>query len=184
MQKICGIDEAGRGCVAGDLCVGACVINSSILGLNDSKKLSSKKREILFDEITQKCEFLILTYSPLQIDEMGLSWCLKDALLKIKNHFLECEFIYDGNTSFGVSGIKTLIKADAQVPEVSAASILAKVTRDKNLAKLAPLYPQYDFNSNKGYCTKSHIEAIKKYGLCEVHRKSYKLKALEKSLFD
>lgn len=181
---LCGIDEAGRGCIAGELCVAGVVLNSSIAGLNDSKKLSEKKREILYDEIIKNSKFKIITFSPKQIDESGLSECLRLALVQIKEFFKGCEFIYDGNTNFGVSGISTMIKADASVPEVSAASILAKVTRDRNLKKIAINFSQYNLEKNKGYLTKAHIEAISKYGLSEIHRHSYKIKSLEKGLFD
>ncbi len=90
----------------------------------------------------------------------------------------------DGNTNFGVSEVKHLIKADTLVPEVSAASILAKVSRDKIMCELHETYPNYDFKSHKGYGTKSHIELIKKFGYSKIHRKSFRLKALEPSLFD
>jgi len=88
-------------------------------------------------------------------------------------------YLFDGNSSFGVENLQTMIKADAKVPEVSAASILAKVTRDRSMIEASKIYPEYEFEKHKGYITKRHIELIKKYGYCEIHRKSYKLKALE-----
>jgi ribonuclease HII len=180
---ICGIDEAGRGCLAGDLCVSGVALNSEISGLNDSKKLSEKKRELLYEQICKNSKFLIVTFTSEEVDELGLSQCLKKALLKIKAEFYEYKFIFDGNTNFGVGGIQTMIKADAILAEVSAASILAKVTRDRNLLKAHEKYPNFNFLKHKGYATKAHIEAIKKYGYTEFHRKSYHLKALEKTLF-
>ncbi len=90
----------------------------------------------------------------------------------------------DGNTNFGVEGVKSLIKADSLVKEVSAASILAKVSRDKLMCEMDEIYPQYNFKSHKGYGTKAHVELIKKYGHSKIHRKTFKIKSLEKSLFD
>jgi ribonuclease HII len=95
----------------------------------------------------------------------------------------EADYLYDGNSTFGVSGLKTLVKADATIPEVSAASILAKVTRDREMIELAKHYPQYGFKGHKGYGSQKHIEAIKKFGQCDIHRKSFKLKALQETLF-
>ena len=204
---ICGIDEAGRGCVAGDLCIAGCVLCGEITGLNDSKKLSEKKREILYEEITQNSQYLIVSFSSADIDKMGLSACLRQGLEKIKEHFANLyknvqnfsldeskidtyeksknlHFIYDGNTNFGVNSVATLIKADAKVPSVSAASILAKVTHDRAIRKYDEIYPHYDLAKNKGYASKTHIEMIKKHGYSEFHRKSYRLKALESGLFD
>ncbi|MBQ7271874.1 MAG: ribonuclease HII, partial [Campylobacter sp.] len=96
----------------------------------------------------------------------------------------DCEIIYDGNTTFGVCGFKTLVKADASVPAVSAASILAKVTRDKKMVEFDEQFPEYGFKKNKGYGSKTHIEAISKFGLSPCHRKSFRIKSLsQKSLF-
>ncbi len=184
MKKLCGIDEAGRGCLAGDLVVAGCVLDKCIEGLGDSKKLSEKKREELFRLITKNAQHKIVSFTSSEVDEFGLSHCLKTALMQIKEHFSSYEILYDGNTNFGVQGVKTLIKADATVPQVSAASILAKVSRDHSIENYAKAYPNYGFETNKGYGSKAHIEAIKKYGLSPVHRKSYKIKALQKSLFE
>lgn len=185
---ICGIDEAGRGCIAGDLCIAGVVLNSSITGLNDSKKLSQKRREILYDEIIKNSSYKIVIFSSSDVDNFGLSECLRRGLSEIYNYFLakfsEVEFIYDGNTNFGVGEISTMVKADAIVAEVSAASILAKVTRDNNIFKLDKIYPQYSLAKNKGYLTKAHIKAIKEFGLSKIHRHSYKIKSLQKNLFD
>ena len=92
-------------------------------------------------------------------------------------------YLFDGNTTFGVKELKTMVKADGKVAEVSAASILAKVTHDKDILEEAKKYPQYEFEKHKGYGTARHIELIKKYGYCNIHRKSYKLKALQPTLF-
>ena len=183
---ICGIDEAGRGCVAGPLCVAGCILKTDIVGLNDSKKLSEKRRNGLFSEIVANSHYKIVEFSSAQVDEMGLSKCLKTALESIVEYFrdFDCEIIYDGNTTFGAKGFKTLVKADATVPAVSAASILAKVTRDKKMIEFDKEFPAYGFKKNKGYGCKAHIEAIEKFGLTPCHRKSFYIKSLsQKSLF-
>lgn len=180
---LCGIDEAGRGPLAGPLYIAGVILDEAIEGLGDSKKLSEKKREVLFDEICSKSRFHISRFSAEQIDTLGISKCLSAGLREIMEALGEADYLYDGNSKFGVSGIRTMIKADATIPEVSAASILAKVSRDREMVELAPLYPQYGFDGHKGYGSASHIEAIRRYGYCEIHRKSFKLKALQPSLF-
>ena len=180
---LCGIDEAGRGPLAGPLYIAGVILDEAIEGLGDSKKLSEKKREALFDEIRSKSRFHISRFSAEQIDTLGISKCLSAGLREIMEALGEADYLYDGNSKFGVSGIRTMIKADATIPEVSAASILAKVSRDREMVELAPLYPQYGFDGHKGYGSASHIEAIRRYGYCEIHRKSFKLKALQPSLF-
>ncbi len=175
---LCGIDEAGRGCLAGDLVVAGCVLHVKIKELNDSKKLTAKKREELFGIIVKKSDYKIVTFSSEEVDNKGLSTCLKTAISQIQKHFKDCEILMDGNTNFGVNGVKTLIKADSKVPEVSAASILAKVTRDRNILKYDKLYPQYGFSKHKGYGTKLHVEKIKQFGYCPIHRKTFKIKSI------
>ena len=102
-MEICGIDEAGRGALAGPLAVAACVLKHEIAGLNDSKKLTAKRREELFKEIVKNSEFLIAYFSNEQIDELGLSECLRRALRLFKAHFADCELLYDGNANWPVS---------------------------------------------------------------------------------
>ena len=182
-MKLCGIDEAGRGPLAGDLVIAGCILNTHIDGLNDSKKLSEKKRETLYKIIIKDSSYHIVKFSPKQIDADGISICLKKGLQEIMKN-LECEnYLFDGNTTFGVQGLETMIKADGKIPEVSAASILAKVTHDRCIIEEAKKYPQYQFEKHKGYGTALHVEMIKKYGYCEIHRRSYKIKALQTSLF-
>lgn len=179
---ICGIDEAGRGALAGELVVAACALKAEISGLNDSKKLTPKKREILFGEICKNSEFLIVYFNAKIVDLLGLSACLAKALVVFKERFKNYEIIFDGNLDYGV-GIQTLIKADAKIPAVSAASILAKVSRDRQMILMDKIYPNYGFKKHKGYGTKEHLRAISKFGDCEITRKSFKVKKLQKTLF-
>lgn len=183
IHRVVGIDEAGRGALAGHLFVAGCLLKEQIAGIKDSKELSAKKRAELFTLIKERSNYLILSFSSAQIDEMGLSWCLKTALIIIKRHFAGFSFLYDGNTNFGVQGIKTLIKADSKVLQVGAASILAKVSRDTLMSALDESFAVYGFAKHKGYASKAHIDAIAKFGLSDIHRKSFKLKCFEKSLF-
>jgi len=117
-----------------------------------------------------------------------LSKSLNIALNEIIQRFIadEVNIIFDGNSSFGVSGIQTIVKADDTILEVSSASILSKVTRDRIMLDYSKIYPNYGFEAHKGYCTKKHIEAIMKFGLCEIHRKSFKIpiNSLQKKLFN
>jgi len=182
---LCGIDEAGRGPIAGDLVVAGCIFKEgeSIEGLDDSKKISEKKREALFDIIREHTEHHIVVIKPSTIDEKGLSFCMKEALLEIKSRLNATHYLFDGNTTFGVTELETMVKADGKVREVSAASILAKVTHDRNIIRDAKKYPEYGFEKHKGYGTKFHVEMIKQYGYTPIHRRSYRLKALEATLF-
>ena len=177
---LCGIDEAGRGPIAGPLVVAGAILLEEITGLNDSKVLSEKKREKLFEEIIKKSKYHIVFTDAKTIDEKGLSFCLKSSITEImetlKNY---CdEFLMDGNTTFGISGLNCKIKADATVAQVSAASILAKVSRDRYMLDISKNFPNYNFDKHKGYGTKAHIEAIRKFGRSDIHRFSFKLKTL------
>lgn len=173
--KLVGIDEAGRGALAGPMMMAACRLRCELPELEDSKKLSEKRREQFYELIIQNSDFLILAFSNEQIDNLGLSLCLKKGLEVIKLHFERSFLLYDGNTNFGVGGIKTLIKADSLVKEVSAASILAKVSRDRVMKELSKDFPHYEFEKHKAYGTKRHKELIAKFGACRIHRKSFKL---------
>ncbi|MBS9782680.1 MAG: ribonuclease HII [Arcobacter sp.] len=180
MKKLCGIDEAGRGPLAGPLVLAGVILKEDIKGLNDSKVLSEKKREVLFDTIKEKSHYHIVFTSAKDIDEKDISPCIKNSIEEIIDKLKDkCDtFLMDGNTSFGIGGLEHKIKADASVAEVSAASILAKVSRDRYMVKISSSYPQYNFEKHKGYGTKAHIEAIKKYGRSEEHRFTFRLKAL------
>ncbi|EAL9070626.1 TPA: ribonuclease HII [Campylobacter jejuni] len=174
--NLIGIDEAGRGALAGPMMMAACKLNKKLDGLCDSKKLSEKKREELYEIIIKNSNYLILAFSSEQIDTLGLSTCLKTGLKLIKKHFkAENNFLYDGNTNLGINGIKTQIKADTSILQVSAASILAKVSKDRVMNFLAKDFPCYEFEKNKAYGTKAHKEVIAKFGICKLHRKSFKL---------
>lgn len=192
MKNMCGIDEAGRGPLAGPLVVAGTVLIQDIIGLNDSKVLSEKKREELFDEIIKKSKYHIVFKSAKEIDDFGISSCLKSSILEIIENLKEFSdfFLMDGNTNFGIEILQKEIKADAKYPQVSAASILAKVSRDRFMVKISEDFKEYDFKKHKGYGTKAHIEAIKKFGRSPIHRTSYKIKGIDnnedltKSLFE
>ena len=182
---LCGIDEAGRGPIAGDLVVAGCIFysNTKIDGLNDSKKISEKRRYELFEEILPNTINHVVIISPQEIDTDGISKCMTRALEEIKSILNADEYLFDGNTTFGVKGLDTMVKADGKVAEVSAASILAKVVHDLNIIRDSKIYPQYSFEKHKGYGTKLHVEMIKEHGYCAIHRRSFRLKALQETLF-
>jgi ribonuclease HII len=182
-MTLCGIDEAGRGPIAGPLCFAGCILKKSIEGLNDSKKLTEKKRAELFEKIIDKSTYHIVWHSAKEIDEIGISACIKRSLLEIKKSLKADTYLFDGNSKFGVDGLETMVKADASVQEVMAASIIAKVSRDNLMIEAHLKYPGYVFDSHKGYGTAAHKDAIRKYGLCDMHRESFKPKALQASLF-
>ena len=185
MKNLCGIDEAGRGPLAGPMVVAGVILEKDILGLNDSKVLSEKKREKLFDEIKEKSKYHIVFKSAKEIDDFGISFCLKSSILEIMEQLQEFSnnFLMDGNTNFGIQNLQKEIKADAKYARVSAASILAKVSRDRFMDEISPLYANYNFHKHKGYGTKAHIEAIRKFGRSDIHRFSFKLKALGETEF-
>ena len=180
MKNLCGIDEAGRGPLAGPLVVAGVILEKDILGLNDSKVLSEKKREKLFDEIKEKSKYHIVFKSAKEIDDFGISFCLKSSIFEIMEQLQEFSnnFLMDGNTNFGIQNLQKEIKADAKYACVSAASILAKVSRDRFMDEISPLYANYNFHKHKGYGTKAHIEAIRKFGRSDIHRFSFRLKTL------
>ena len=191
MKNLCGIDEAGRGPLAGPLVVAGVILIEDIVGLNDSKVLSKKKRELLFDEIIEKSKYHIVFKSAKEIDDFGISSCLKSSILEIIENLKEFSdyFLMDGNTNFGIKILQKEIKADAKYAQVSAASILAKVSRDRFMVEISKDFKEFDFEKHKGYGTKAHIEAIKKFGRSPIHRTSYKIKGIDdkeeyiKSLF-
>jgi len=178
MKYLCGIDEAGRGPVAGPLVMAGVVLKNSINGLNDSKKLTEKKREKLYDTIIENSIYHIVSFEAKTIDKLGISACLISGLKEIMQTIPSDEYLFDGNTTFGILGLHCQIKADLDIAEVSAASILAKVTRDRYMIELSKKYPDYGFEKHKGYGTKAHIDAIAKNGPSPIHRKSFRIKSL------
>lgn len=184
MNLIVGIDEVGRGCWAGPLVAGAVLLKTSISGLNDSKLLSKKRREVLAIQIEQTAVYGLGWVWPDQIDTVGLTCAvgiaMKAALSQISEPYVH--IIVDGNYNYlkdspdasRLSRIECVIGADKLIQEVSAASILAKVARDNYMTKQSLQYPDYGFESHVGYGTKQHIEALKRFGVCRLHRLSYK----------
>ena len=176
---VCGIDEAGRGPLAGPVVAGAVILPTDydILYLNDSKQLSEKKREMLYDEIMEKALAVgVGVVSPAVIDEINILQADYEAMrialsqLSIKPAVL----LNDAVTIPGVD-IKqvNIIKGDAKSVSIAAASIIAKVTRDRLMAEYDKLYPEYGFASNKGYGSAAHIAAIKEIGPCPIHRRTF-----------
>jgi len=164
--------------LAGSLVMAGVVLKTSIKGLADSKKLTEKKREVLFELIIKNADYHIVSFTARQVDELGISKCLQNGLQEIKQTLQEVDYLFDGNCTFGVEGIRTMVKADETAVAVSAASILAKVTRDREMIDMSKDYPEYGFESHKGYGTKAHLEALVKYGRCAIHRQTFRVKGL------
>ena len=185
-KAVCGVDEAGRGPLAGPVCAAAVILpeNNIIEGVNDSKKLSEKKREALFDVIKEQAlSYSIAFASVEEIEEINI---LNATMLAMKRAVegLDVKADYamiDGNRLPDLSiDSEFIIKGDAKSMSIACASILAKVSRDRLLYKYAEEYPEYLFDKHKGYGTKAHVEAIKKYGPCPYHRLSFLKKILNK----
>ncbi len=176
---VAGVDEAGRGPLAGPVCAAAVILPKDIIieGINDSKKLTEKMRNKLFDEITQKAiSYSIEFVSPEVIDSINIRQATSLAMHNaVSNLDTKPDFvIIDGNDNFEYdTPYRYVIKGDAKSQTIAAASILAKVSRDRLMVALAEKYPQYALEKHKGYGTKVHIEAIQKYGVSEIHRKSF-----------
>lgn len=180
IKYICGIDEAGRGPLAGPVVVASVIMpkSSMIEGVNDSKKVSEKKREELYEKIIEEAISYgvgiidhneIDEYNILNATKMGLTNSLKE--LTVKPDLI----LVDALNKIDTLGIpyKSIIKGDALCYSISAASIIAKVTRDRIMRQWDEVYPMYGFEKHKGYGTAAHIAAIKEYGLCPIHRKSF-----------
>ncbi len=176
---IAGVDEAGRGPLAGPVFAAAVILpeNCFIPGLNDSKKLSEKKREELFDIICEKAvSYCIADISHERIDEINILNATFEAMNKAVNGLdVTPDYVLiDGNRIKGMDvAHETVVKGDAKSVSIAAASILAKVSRDRVMYDAAKKYPQYGFDKHKGYGTKAHCEAILKYGPCKIHRRTF-----------
>ena len=180
LKYIAGIDEAGRGPLAGPVVVGIAIMkpDSFIEGVNDSKKISEKKRELLYEQITNEAiDWSVGIVDQNEIDEINILNATKKALhmaitnLKIKPD----RILVDALEHIDTCGIPytSIIKGDAKVYSISAASIIAKVTRDRMMKEYDEIYPEYGFAGHKGYGTAKHIQAIKAYGPCPLHRKTF-----------
>lgn len=181
---ICGVDEAGRGPLAGPVYAAAVILPSDcvIEGLNDSKKLTEKKREALFDEIKEKAlAYGIASADEKEIDEINI---LNATFLAMKRAIVSLSVkpdlaLIDGNQKphTDIEEV-TVIKGDAKSMSIAAASVLAKVSRDRFMLEMAEKYPQYEFARHKGYGTKLHYEKIAQYGVCDIHRRTFLKKIL------
>ena len=176
---VCGCDEAGRGPLAGPVVAAAVILPRGcvIEGLNDSKKLSEKKREALFDIICEQAvAYAIAEASPAEIDEINI---LNASMLAMRRAVealaVSADFaLIDGNTSRGFAiPTQTVVGGDAKSPSIAAASILAKVTRDRMCADMDAQYPMYGFAGHKGYPTRAHMDAVRAYGPSPIHRKTF-----------
>lgn len=189
---ICGIDEAGRGCVGGSLFVCGVayeetyITSLSHLAIKDSKKLSKSQREQIAQFLLScdKLTYHIAKKEAQEIDTKGLSRCLKEALEEVMESVFQTskitKFIYDGNSTFKAQPpllvpFETLIKGDALIHQISSASILAKHAKDKECEEIHALHPQYGFLNHSGYCTQEHRAKIQELGYTPFHRKSFKL---------
>ena len=179
-KAICGIDEAGRGPLAGTVVVASVIMpeNSMIEGVNDSKKISEKKREKLYDQILEEAiSYGVGIIGQDEIDEINILNATKKALtLSLKELTTKPDLIIvDALTHIDTMGIpyESIIKGDAKCYSIASASIIAKVTRDRIMREWDSVYPEYGFIQHKGYGTAKHISAIKEYGLCPIHRKSF-----------
>lgn len=186
-----GIDEVGRGAWAGPLVVAGCCFHENpgfTRGLDDSKKLTRKQRESLDSDIKSNTFFKIVTMSSQQVERLGLTEATKQAIIEILQEMpLNDEIMLDGSYNFLKDTIyehqaRVEVGADGKYSAVMAASIIAKVERDRIMHNYSKNYPEYGFESNVGYGTKKHLKALKKYGITQIHRRSFKpIKDLLKS---
>ena len=179
MTLICGVDEAGRGPLAGSVYAGAVILpdGHGIKGLADSKKLSAGKRERLYDEICAKAiSWSVAIASPAEIDELNILWATMLAMQRAVEGLtvVPDEVLVDGNRVPALSmPARAMVQGDALVESISAASILAKVSRDREALELDARYPEYGFARHKGYGTAQHLEALSRLGSTPVHRQSF-----------
>ena len=179
-ENICGIDEAGRGPLAGPVVVAGVIMpkDSFIEGVNDSKKVSEKKREVLYDKILDEAiSYSVAIIGQDVIDEINILNATKKGVTSVVEN-LDVKpnlIVIDALEHIDTKGIpyESIIKGDAKCYSIAAASIVAKVTRDRIMRQWDEIYPQYGFAKHKGYGTAAHISAIKEYGLCPIHRRSF-----------
>ena len=181
-----GVDEAGRGPLVGSVVAAAVILppDFHLYGLTDSKKLSEKKRDSLYQQITDQCDWSVAEASSIEIDQINI---LQATMLAMKRAIIDLQeeyFKYRGNTIFNVivdgnhcpdiANCMAIIKGDLSEPTISAASIIAKVTRDRQMSELDSQYPQYGFAQHKGYGTRKHLIALSKYGPIQgIHRHTF-----------
>ena len=177
--SVCGVDEAGRGPLAGPVCAAACILpyGLEIPGLNDSKKLSEKKREELYTLITQKAVTYGVAFASVEeieeVNILGATYLAMNRAIAMLDPVPELALI-DGNRNAQIRcPSRCVVKGDARCASIAAASILAKVTRDRLMLELAERYPQYGFEKHKGYGTALHYEALRNFGPSPVHRMSF-----------
>ncbi len=178
-ELICGTDEAGRGPLAGPVVAAAVILpkNMIIDGVNDSKQLTEKKREELFDVIYEKALAVGVAFvDNKKIDEINILEASRLAMMEaIKKLKIKPDYVISDAMKMNIDvPVKPIIKGDALSISIAAASIIAKVTRDRFMDEMDLKYPNYGFKRHKGYPTKDHIEAIKKYGITEIHRITFK----------
>ena len=178
-ELICGVDEAGRGPLAGPVCAAAVILPKGLVipGLDDSKKLTEKKREELFGIIIEQAiSYGIAFASVEEIEEHNILAASFIAMNRaISQLYPQPQLaLIDGNRTKGIDvESRSVVKGDSKCADIAAASVLAKVTRDRYMLEMAEKYPQYYFEKHKGYGTKLHYEALREYGPCEIHRKSF-----------
>ena len=183
-EVVCGVDEAGRGPLCGPVCAAAVILpmDCEIEGINDSKKLSEKKRDMLYDIIKEKAlAYSVVMVDAKTIDEINILQATFKAMREaVESLSIKADIaLIDGNQKPGLSiEERTLVKGDAKSISIAAASILAKVTRDRYCIEMDEKYPQYQFAKHKGYGTKLHYEMIAEHGICEEHRRSFLKKIL------
>lgn len=178
-EFIAGTDEAGRGPLAGPVVAAAVILpkNTIITGVNDSKQLTEKKRNELFDIINEKALAVGVAFvDNKKIDEINILEASRLAMMEaIKKLKIKADYILSDAMPMNIDvPVKPIIKGDALSESIAAASIIAKVTRDRFMDEMDKKYPEYGFKKHKGYPTKDHIEAIKKYGITDIHRKTFK----------
>ncbi|NOQ41945.1 MAG: ribonuclease HII [Desulfuromusa sp.] len=178
-KLICGVDEVGRGAGAGEIYCAAVILNPErpISGITDSKKLSAKKRDFLAAEIREKATaWCIATASLQEIIDLNVLYATMLAMQRAVEGLpiTPDKTFIDGNRAPQLSGrVETVIKGDLKIPEIGAASIIAKVARDQNMVELHESYPEYGFDKHKGYLTKQHLDALQEHGPCAIHRVTY-----------